>query len=109
VFTKTPIGWDGKAAQGISAAFLVFSAGSAIVELRAHREQAFAGDPVRSARTASDQPAFAQALEHAKAAIGKAQAFAIEAVDLGHLAGIIAHEADQPALREYVQHTLLVS
>jgi hypothetical protein len=88
---------------------LVFTVGSAVVELRAHGEQPFACDSVRSAGTASDQPTFAKALEHGKAAIGEAQALPIEAVDLGNLAGSIACEADQPALREDVQHTLLVS
>lgn len=57
---------------------------------------------------AADQPSSPQPLENRKAAINEAQTIAVEAIDLHDLAMGIAAITDQSALREDVQHALLV-
>ena len=70
-----------------------FRRGSAVIELCSHSKQTLASDAIRLTAAASDQASFAQSVEHREAAIGKAEAFAIEAVDVEHLASFVALSA----------------
>jgi len=57
---------------------------------------------------AADQPSSPQPLENRKAAIKETQAIAGEAIDFHDLAMVVAAVTDRSALREDVQHALLV-
>lgn len=57
---------------------------------------------------AADQPSSPQPRENRKAAINATQAIAVEAIDLHDPAMVVTAVTDRSALREDVQHALLV-
>jgi hypothetical protein len=105
--------WTGteRRRQGIGAAFFVVCrprAASAIIELGPHSGQPFTGDAVGLPLHASDQTAASQPFEYWQAAIRESEAIAVEAIDFNDFAVGVTPITDQSALREDVQHALLV-
>ena len=64
--------------------------------------------PIGLSCLTTDESSPQQPVEDGETAIDEAEAIAIKAVDFDHLAMCIAQVPDHAALREHVQHALLV-
>ncbi len=82
---------------------------SPIVDLCPDSETSQPRDTVGRAAAGFDQPPLLQPAEDRQGAIGQDIAVTGKAFDKAHLAPSIALVADDTALRQHVQHALLVS